>query len=144
MATVEVPVEQLQQAMRGPVFGPEHPAYELARSIYNGMIDRRPAVIARCANADDVSAAAAFAERHDLPVSIRGGGHSIAGHAVCDGGLMIDLRLLHQVQIDPERCRLRVGGGATWRDVDVVCDPHRLAMPGGTFDTTGVAGLTLN
>jgi FAD/FMN-containing dehydrogenase len=107
------------------------------------MIDRRPGAIAWCAGTDDVAAAVDFARRAELPVAIRGGGHSVAGHSVCEGGLMIDLRLMHQVKVDPESRRLWVGGGATWRDVDTPCAAHRLAIPGGAVDTTGVAGLTL-
>jgi FAD/FMN-containing dehydrogenase len=100
-------------------------------------------VIACCAGTDDVVAAIGFASRVGLPVAIRGGGHSVAGHSVCEGGLVIDLRLMGQVRVDPESRRVWVGGGARWRDVDAPCAAHSLAMQGGTYDTTGVAGLTL-
>jgi FAD binding domain len=129
--------------MRGPVLTPEHPAYEVARTTFNAMIDRAPAVIACCAGSDDVAAAIAWAQQEGLPMAIRGGGHSVAGHSICSGGLLIDLRLMGGVLIDPESRRARVGGGATWRSVDACSAVHRLAMLGGTFDTTGVAGLTL-
>ncbi len=125
------------------MLAPDDPGYDVARTTFNALTDRRPAVIACCAGTDDVSAAVDFARHAGLPVAIRGGGHSVAGHAVCEGGLVIDLRLMHQVRVDPESRRLRVGGGATWRDVDAPCATHGLAMPGGTYDTTGVAGLTL-
>jgi FAD/FMN-containing dehydrogenase len=136
-------IERLRGALRGPVLAPDDWGYDRARATFNAMIDRRPAAIAWCAGIDDVVAAVDFAGRAGLPVAIRGGGHSVAGHAVCEGGLMIDLRLMHQVRVDPESRRLWVGGGATWRDVDTPCAVHRLAIPGGTVDTTGVAGLTL-
>ena len=136
-------MQRLRGALRGPVLAPDDWGYDGARATFNAMIDRRPAAIAWCAGIDDVVAAVDFAGRAGLPVAIRGGGHSVAGHAVCDGGLMIDLRLMHQVRVDPESRRLWVGGGATWRDVDTPCAAHRLAIPGGTVDSTGVAGLTL-
>jgi FAD/FMN-containing dehydrogenase len=143
MSTASLPIERLKRALRGPVLAPETPGYDVARSTFNATIDRRPAVIACCAGTDDVATAVDFARREGVPVAIRGGGHSVAGHAVCDGGLVIDLRLLHHVSVDPEARRARVGGGATWRSVDAPCAAHKLAMPGGTYDTTGVAGLTL-
>ena len=143
MATVLLPIERLRRAMRGPVLGPEDPGYDVARRTFNALIDRRPAVIACCAGSDDVAAAIEFASRAGLPAAIRGGGHSVAGHSVCEGGLVIDLRLMHQVRVDPQSRRVRVGGGANWRDVDAPCAAHSLATPGGTYDTTGVAGLTL-
>lgn len=143
MATGLLPIEGLRRAMRGPVLGPEDRGYDVARMTFNALTDRRPAVIACCAGSDDVAAAIEFASREGLPAAIRGGGHSVAGHSVCEGGLVIDLRLMHQVRVDPESRRARVGGGANWRDVDAPCAAHRLATPGGTYDTTGVAGLTL-
>jgi len=137
------PMERLQRALRGPVLVPDHPSYDVARTTFNGMTDRHPTVIACCAGSDDVAAAVAWAQNEGLPAAIRGGGHSVAGHSVCQDGLVIDLRLLGGVQVDPESRRVRVGGGATWRSVDALSAAHRLAMPGGTYDTTGVAGLTL-
>jgi FAD/FMN-containing dehydrogenase len=136
-------IERLQRALRGPVLGANDPGYDVARTTFNALTDRRPAVIACCAGSDDVAAAVDFASRVGMPVAIRGGGHSVAGHSVCEGGLVIDLRLMHQVQVDAESRRVSVGGGANWRDVDAPCAAHSLAMPGGTYDTTGVAGLTL-
>ena len=143
MVGMSAPMARLQRALRGPGPVPDHPAYDVARTTFNGMTDRHPAVIACCAGSDDVAAAVAWAQHEGLPAAIRGGGHSVAGHSVCEGGLVIDLRLLGGVQVDPESRRVRVGGGATWRSVDALSAAHRLAMPGGTYDTTGVAGLTL-
>ncbi len=143
MAIESIPIRRLQSAMRGPVLAADDPGYEVARTTFNATTDRRPGVIACPAGTDDVSAALAFAREQGLPVAIRGGGHSVAGHAVCDGGMVIDLRLMGQVRVDPDSRRAWVGGGARWRDVDAPCAAHRLAMPGGTFDTTGVGGLTL-
>ena len=143
MGGMSPPMARLQRALRGPVLVPDHPAYDVARTTFNAMTDRHPAVIACCAGSDDVAAAVGWAQNEGLPAAIRGGGHSVAGHSVCDGGLVIDLRLLGGVQVDPESRRVRVGGGATWRSVDASSAAHRLAMPGGTYDTTGVAGLTL-
>ena len=143
MAVELYSIERLRRTSRGPVFVPDDWGYDGARTTFNALIDRRPGAIVWCAGVDDVAAAVEFASRAELPVAIRGGGHSVAGHAVCEGGLMIDLRLMHQVRVDPESRRLWVGGGATWRDVDTPCVAHRLAIPGGTVDTTGVAGLTL-
>lgn len=103
----------------------------------------RQRLAACCAGTDDVAEAVRWAQDDGLPAAIRGGGHSVAGHSICDDGLVIDLRLLRGVQVDPESRRARVAGGAIWRSVDSATAAHRLAMPGGTFDTTGVAGLTL-
>ena len=143
MEGMSQPVARLQHSLRGPVLDRHHPAYDVARTTFNGMIDRHREVIACCAGSDDVAAAVDWAQSEGLPAAIRGGGHSVAGHSVCDDGLVIDLRLLGGVQVDPESRRVKVGGGAVWRSVDAASAAHRLAMPGGTYDTTGVAGLTL-
>jgi FAD/FMN-containing dehydrogenase len=136
-------LRELQLRHRGPVLDELDPGYDTARLSFNAVLDRRPAVIARAASVDDVVAALAFAREADLAVAIRGGGHSVAGHSMCDGGMVVDLRLLHDVSVDVERRRAVVGGGAMWRDVDAPLVARGLTMPGGTFDTTGVAGLTL-
>ena len=120
-----------------------HPEFELARVVFNGAIDRRPAVIVRPLDAADVAAAVDFARTAGLPLSVRGGGHNVAGHGVCDDGVMIDLRLMREVRADPVEQIAEAGGGATWNDFDPVCQRHGLATPGGTFGTTGVGGLTL-
>ena len=118
--------------------------YDGARAVWNAMIDRRPAAIIRCRNAADAVTAVSFAHAQGLPVSIRGGGHNVAGHAVGDGGVMIDLSGMRGVRVDPERRRAWVEGGATWGDVDRATQVFGLATPGGLISDTGVAGLTLS
>src|SRR5262245_43683785 len=128
---------------RGELLGPEDAGYDAARSIYNGMIDRHPAIVARCADADDVAVAIALAREFDLPLAVRGGGHSVAGHAICDGGLVVDLTLMREVEVDQERRVARAGGGTRLMDFDPACFAHGLATPAGVIGTTGIAGLTL-
>jgi len=135
--------QQLEQSLRGQLVWPESADYDLARAVYNGAIDRRPALIVRPLDAADVAAAVEFARAERLAVSVRGGGHSVAGHAVADDALMIDLRLMRDVRVDAPRRRADAGGGATWNDLDPPCQRHGLATPGGTFGTTGIGGLTL-
>jgi FAD/FMN-containing dehydrogenase len=136
-------IDELRNRFRGEVLLPGDDGYESARQIWNGMIDRRPAVIACCRTTDDVIHAVAFARVHELPVSIRGGGHSPAGHAVCDGGLMIDFSLMKRIDIDPVRQTARVEPGLRWGEVDQETQRHGLATTGGTIANTGVSGLTL-
>ncbi|TIP77215.1 MAG: FAD-dependent oxidoreductase, partial [Mesorhizobium sp.] len=119
------------------------PAYDEARSIWNAMIDRRPGLIVRCAGAADVIAAVNFARENRLLVAVRGGGHNIAGSAVCDGGLMIDLSPMKSVRVDPATRRAWVEPGATLADVDAETQAFRLAVPTGINSTTGISGLTL-
>lgn len=119
------------------------PAYDSARTTFNALIDRRPVAIARCRSAADVAAVLAIAAEHDLRVAVRGGGHNVAGHAMCDGGIVVDLSGLGAVEVDPVACVARAGGGAIWRTFDAACSAHGLAAPGGTFNTTGVCGLTM-
>jgi FAD/FMN-containing dehydrogenase len=142
-ATVSGGVERLRSAMAGPVFGPGDRDYDTARSVWNGQIDRRPAVIARCLTADDVAAAIRFASAEGLEISVRGGGHNFGGTAVCADGLMVDLSALNQVAVDPTTRRAHCGGGATLADLDAATQEHGLAVTGGTISHTGVGGLTL-
>ncbi len=128
----------------GNIFEPGDPGYDDARAIWNAMIDRHPAIIAQCLNVDDVIAAVKLAGARNLPMSIRGGGHNVAGHAVCDKGIMIDLSKMRGVSIDAENRLAMVEGGALWRDVDTASQEHGLATPGGLISDTGVAGLTLS
>src|SRR6266568_5432774 len=133
----------LKSAISGRVIEPQDFEYERARRVWNGMIDRRPAAIAGCVTVGDVIACVEAARSDRLPVAIRGGGHNIAGNAVCDGGLVIDLSLMKRVEVDLVRRRARVQGGATWGDLDTATQAHGLATPGGVVSSTGVAGLTL-
>ena len=131
-------------ALRGRVILPDDAAYGEARQIRNGLIDRHPAVIVQCQGTADVVASVGFARDHGLLLSVRGGGHNVAGNAVNDGGLVIDLSRMRSVQVDPERRIARVQGGATWADVDRETQLFGLAMNGGQVSSTGVAGLTLH
>jgi FAD/FMN-containing dehydrogenase len=136
-------VADLRQRHRGPLIGPDDAGYDPARITFNGMIDRRPALIARPLDVDDVVAAVRYAVDADLPIAVRGGGHSVAGHCIGDGGVVVDLRLMRSVTVDPDARVATCGGGALWEDLDPPCLRHGLATPGGTFGDTGVAGLTL-
>ncbi|GAB4442897.1 MAG: FAD-binding oxidoreductase [Chloroflexi bacterium OHK40] len=136
-------VEAFARALRGQLLRPGEAAYEERRTVWNGMIDRRPALIARVAGPEDVALAIGFAREHGLPLAVRGGGHNVAGLATVDGGLVIDLGSLNQVRVDPEARVAYVGGGATWGEVDAATQVYGLATPGGVFSRTGVAGLTL-
>jgi len=134
---------RLDSDLAGSVLLPDDPGYDDARAVWNATIDRRPALIVRCASDNDVVRAIGFAREHSLPLSIRGGGHHIAGNAVCDDGLVIDLSGQKDVEVDPEARRVRVAPGATLADVDRATQVHGLAVPVGINSTTGIAGLTL-
>jgi len=125
------------------VIEPGDVGYDPARITFNGMIDRRPELIVRPLDIDDVVAAVSFAGEEDLPISIRGGGHSVAGHCVGDGSLVVDMRLMRSVVVDRESRLVTCGGGSLWEDVDPSCQRAGLAFPGGAFGDTGVGGLTL-
>jgi FAD/FMN-containing dehydrogenase len=142
--TVDLPTAQhFQATLRGDLLRPGEAAYDATRRVWNGMIDRLPARIVRCRDAHDVVRAVNFARQQGLLVSIRGGDHSPPGHAVCDGGLMIDLSLMKGIAVDPAARTARVEPGLRWAEVDAETQRHGLATTGGTNGDTGVAGLTL-
>jgi FAD/FMN-containing dehydrogenase len=134
---------ELGSDFAGEVIGPDDAAYEEARQVYNAMIDRRPALIARCANPDDVAKVVSFARDREALLAIRGGGHNGAGLGTVDDGIVLDLSLLKDIQVDPDARTVRVGGGCTWGEVDAATGEHGLATPSGIISTTGVGGLTL-
>lgn len=135
--------ERFVQRFGGNVTLPSDPEYDDARAVWNGMIDRYPALIAHCESTAQVVQALEYAREQQLPIAVRGGGHNVAGHGTCDGGIVIDLAKMNAVTVDPEARIARVDGGALWADVDTATQKHGLATPGGVFSRTGVAGLTL-
>lgn len=136
-------ITHLAKHFKGTVIRPGDADFDQARRVWNGMIDKTPALIARCAGVDDIKAAVEFARAHELLVAVRGGGHSVAGHGTCDDGLVIDLSLMQKVQVDPV-ARLAVAQpGLTWGGLDRATQAHGLAVTGGIVSATGVAGLTL-
>ncbi|GAA0384226.1 FAD-binding oxidoreductase [Microbispora corallina] len=140
--TGSTPVPALD-GFEGELLTPRHADYDTVRRIWNGSIDRRPAFIARCRSTADVAAAVVFARRHGLPIAVRGGGHSIPGYSVVEGGLMIDCSLMKQITVRTrDRCA-DVGPGVLWREFDAAAQAEGLATPGGEISDTGVAGLTL-
>ena len=139
----EATVQKFADSLRGPLLGPGEDGYDGARKVWNGMIDRRPALIARCAGVADVVAAVRFARTHELLVSVRGGGHNITGNAVCEGGLMIDLSRMKSVRVDPARRTARAEAGLTWGEYNHETQAFGLASTGGVVSTTGIARLTL-
>jgi FAD/FMN-containing dehydrogenase len=139
----EASVEQFKTGLRGELIQPDDPRYDVARKVYNGMIDKRPRMIAYCSDVADVIACVNFARENEMLLCIRGGGHNGGGLGVADDGLVIDLSHMRGVRVDPEARTVRVEGGATWADVDHAAHAFGLAVPTGTISTTGVAGLTL-
>jgi hypothetical protein len=130
-------------SLRGQLIRAGDTGYDAARTIWNGMIDRRPALIARCTGVADVIHGVTFAREHHLPLAVRGGGHNVAGHAVCDGGLVLDLSEMKSVRVDPVRRTARAEPGLTWGEFDHETQAFGLATTGGQISTTGIAGLTL-
>ncbi len=146
MSTATTPAQTAQEELsgfRGRLIGPDDADYEQARPVYNGMIDRRPALIVRPTDGDEVAAAVRFATAHGLAIAVRGGGHNGAGLGTCDDGVVIDLSELKGVEVDPQARTVRVAGGCTWGEVDAATNEHGLATPSGIISTTGVGGLTL-
>ncbi len=133
----------LAATLTGTLLAPGDEGYDAARKVHNGLIDRRPALIARCANTDDIAAAVRHARDAGLEISVRGGGHNVAGRAVAEGGLMIDLAGMRAVEVDPSASTARAQGGARWNDVNDAAGAHGLAVTGGAISTTGIAGYTL-
>jgi FAD/FMN-containing dehydrogenase len=134
---------ELGSGFGGQLIGAADAGYDDARALFNAMIDKRPAVIARCATPEDVASVIGFARQNDLPVAIRGGGHNGGGLGSVDDGVVVDLSLLRSISVDPETRVVKVGGGCTWNDVDAATNPHGLAVPCGIISSTGVGGLTL-
>ncbi len=143
MADVSSIVERLRAGVRGRLLLPSDVDFDSARRVWNGMIDRHPGAILRCAGVDDVVAAVRIAADADLLLAVRGGGHSVAGNGICDGGLVLDLSEMRAVDVDRERRRARAQGGATWGDFDRATQNVGLASTGGEVSSTGIAGLTL-
>jgi FAD/FMN-containing dehydrogenase len=136
-------IRDLHASLRGPLLQPADPGYDAARTIDNAMIDRRPALIARCAGVADVLAAVRFARKHDVLVAVRAGGHNVAGNAVCDGGLVIDVSPMKGIRVDPGARTVQTQAGVTWGELDAETQAFGLATTGGVISTTGIAGLTL-
>jgi FAD/FMN-containing dehydrogenase len=136
-------IAQLGPRFAGDIIEPDHPDYARARLVWNAMIDKRPGLILRCANTDDVIAAVNAVRAHDLSPAIRCGGHSVSGKAMSDGGVTIDLSGLREVTIDPAQHLVHIGGGCRLGDVDAVTSAHRMIVPAGIMSETGVAGLAL-
>jgi len=142
MAATDV-TDTVRESLRGELIGPEDAAYDEARTVYNGMIDRRPAAVIRCADVADVIAAVGLARDGGLDLSVRGGAHSVPGFGTNDGGIVCDLSGMRGIRVDPERRTVRAEGGATWGDLDHATHAFGLATTGGIISTTGVGGLTL-
>ena len=136
-------IDQLREQVHGAVIAPDDEGYQEARKVYNAMIERRPAVVVRCANTGDVIAAVNFARDHQLDLAVRGGGHSVPGFGTCDDGVVIDLSGMRGVHVDPASRTARAEGGATWGDFNAATYAFGLATTGGIISTTGVGGLTL-
>jgi FAD/FMN-containing dehydrogenase len=136
-------IDELRSSFRGELIHPSDAAYDSARKVYNGMIDKRPKLIARCADVADVMSAVQFGRENQMLTAIRGGGHNGGGLGICDGGLVVDLSRMKGVRVDPAARTVRVDGGCVWGDVDHATHAFGMATPSGFISTTGVAGLTL-
>jgi FAD/FMN-containing dehydrogenase len=136
-------LDELEGRVSGSVLAPEHAGYDAARAVHNGLIDRRPALIVRARTTQDVVAALAFARDGEFEVSVRGGGHNVAGRAVTDGGVLIDLAEMQSINVDPGEQTLTAEGGVRWNELNEAAAAHGLAVTGGAVSTTGIAGYTL-
>ena len=134
---------ELAATFSGEIVGPGDPGYEERRRVHNGLVDKRPALIARCRGAADIADAISLAHEHGLEISVRGGGHNVAGRAVTEGGVMIDLSLMKGIHVDPDGRTARAQGGVLWSELNRETALHGLAVTGGAISTTGIAGLTL-
>jgi hypothetical protein len=139
----QITIDQFRAQLRGQLIAPQDASYDTARKVHNGTIDRKPSLIAKCADVTDVIAAVRFGRENSLRVAVRCGGHNAGGLSVCDGGLVIDLSPIRYVHVDPAERTVRTGGGSLWGDVDHATHAFGLAVPSGVISTTGVAGLTL-
>jgi len=137
-------IQSLRSRLRGTLYQHSDKGYDQARKVWNGVIDKYPSLIVRCANVSDVMAAVTFAREHKLRVSIRGGGHNVSGSAVCDNGIVIDLSMMKSIRVDPTRKAVRVEGGATLGDIDHATQAFGLAVPMGVVSKTGIGGLALH
>ena len=136
-------VQSFKAGLRGMLITPHDESFDSARKVWNGMIDKRPSFIVRCAGVADVMSAINFANANSLPIAIRGGGHNITGNAVCDAGLVVDISLMKGIRVDPIRRTVRAEGGVTLHEFDHENEAFGLATTGGVVSTTGIAGLTL-
>ena len=143
MKDLKETVSGFRNLIEGPVVLPGEPGYDEARAIWNGMFDKKPAIIARCLHPKDVSQSVKYARENQLLIAVKGGGHNSAGNAVCDDGMMIDLSLMQQVEVDPDNQTVKVEGGCLLGRVDEVTQKHGLAVSAGIISHTGVGGLTL-
>ena len=139
----EATIQELRESIRGSVIVPADPSYDEARAVWNGMIDKRPALIVRCSGVADVLAAVQFAGSQDLEIAVRGGGHSLPGFSTSDGGIVVDLSPMKGIRVDPDARRVVAQGGVTWRDLDHETQAFGLAVTGGLISSTGIAGFAL-
>src|SRR5688572_30695841 len=143
MTLAETDHSSLADGFAGEIIVPGDPSYDEARTIFNAMIDKRPAAIAQCETSEDVARAIRFGRERGLEIAVRGGGHGVSGKALTNGGIVIDLRRMNSVKVDPDARTATVSGGATMSHLDRAAEPHGLATTGGRVSTTGVGGLTL-
>src|SRR5437762_3286624 len=134
---------ELSGTFSGQLLKPPDTGYDEARRVHNGLVDKRPALIARCRSAADIAASVAFARDNGFDLSVRGGGHNVAGICLVDGGVVVDLSPLREIDVDPEWRTVRAGPGLTWGELNDATQQHGLAVTGGVVSTTGIAGLTL-